>query len=142
MSRTLFPALQGAGGAKAAQSLPLYREVAWDFKEDRPIFRGGNPVIAEGSAAVKVWAYHALQVPRYRHPHESFGYGCELERLRGQIYQAETKQAEAARYIKEALLVSPYIKEVSVSDVTFAGATLHFRARYTDVYQQEDEINV
>lgn len=142
MSRTLFPSLDTTAAAVTAQSLPLYREVAWDFKADRPVFQNGEPVIAEGSAAVEVWAWHALQVPRYHHPYESFGYGCELERLRGQLYTAETKEAEAARYIQEALLASPYIRQVSVRDVSSAGDRLSFTVSYTDVYRQEVTINV
>lgn len=143
MSKTLFPAIQSDHVAQTiAKELPIYRDVAWDFVADEPIFRDGKPVIVEGSAAVKVWAYHAIQVVRYSCPYESFGYGSELERLRGQNYQAETKQAEASRYIKEALLASPYITDVSVTNITFSGSMLHFEVDYTDIYQQEGKFYV
>lgn len=143
MSRTLFPAIQSGETAQTTgNTLPLYRDIAWDFEADKPVFRDGKAVIVEGSEAVKVWAYHALRVARYRCPYESFGYGCELERLRGQSYQAETKQAEATRYIKEALLASPYITEVSVSNIAISGSTLHFQVKYTDIYKKRGEFDV
>ncbi len=49
----------------------------------------------------------AVDTARYRFSHFSWSYGCELEALTGQPYQADTKRSEAERYVTEALLVSP-----------------------------------
>ena len=59
----------------------------------------------------------------------------------GQPYQAETKKSEAERYVKEALLVSPYIREVRVADTRFEGSTLHMTVEFSTVYGKE-RINV
>ena len=38
----------------------LFREVAWDFRENKPIWRGGEPVYITGAPAVLVWAWNTL----------------------------------------------------------------------------------
>lgn len=136
MTSGLFPTAfdGGAASAPATKSLPLCREVKWDFEKKTPIFVDGNPVIVEGSEAVEVWAWHALQAERYRYEHESWRYGCELNRLRGRSYQKGTVEAEAKRYIVEALLVSPYITAAEVTEMDLVGDVLCFAVRYEDVY--------
>lgn len=62
-------------------ALPLYKEVGWNFAENRPLFRGGAPVIVTGAQAILVWAWKALQVQRYRYPIYSWDYGNEWEDL-------------------------------------------------------------
>lgn len=64
-------------------------------------------------------------------------YGCELEALTGQPYQADTKRSEAERYVREALLVSPCIQSVRVSDTRFEGSTLYMTVELTTVYGRE-----
>lgn len=136
MTSGLFPtAFDGSSSpAPAEQSLPMCREVKWDFEKKTPVFVDGNPVIVEGSEAVEVWAWHALQSERYRYEHESWRYGCELNRLLGRSYQKGTVEAEAKRYIVEALLVSPYITAAEVTEMEQVDDVLHFAVRYDDVY--------
>ena len=67
----------------------------------------------------------AVDTARYRFSHFSWSYGCELEALVGQPYTADAKLSEAERYVTEALLVSPYIREARVRDKRFEGSTLH-----------------
>lgn len=112
----LFPQFTPSTAAQT-QDLPLYRDVRMDYEAGRPVWESGNPVFVTGLEAVKGWAWRALATARYRYSHFSWSYGCELENLIGQPYQAETKKSEAERYVKEALLVSPYIREVRVSDI-------------------------
>ena len=134
MSKTLFPIVTPAGEATRQQNLPLYRDVAWDFEQDRPVFRRGEPVIVTGAEALRVWAYNALKTVRYRHEIWSFDYGCELERLVGQPYAQETKRAEAIRYIQEALLANPYITAVTVSSLDFDGSTFSADVAVSSIY--------
>ena len=42
---------------------PLYREVAWNYNENRPVFRRGEPVIVTGKDAIKVWIYKGQVLP-------------------------------------------------------------------------------
>lgn len=125
----LFPALQDS-----AQALPLYRDVQMDYKTGCPVWEGGDPVFVTGLEAVRGWAWRAIDTARYRYSVFSWSYGCELEDLVGQPYRADTKRSEAERYVKEALLVSPYIREVQVTETSFDGSTMHITAELTTVY--------
>ncbi len=129
----LFPQFTPSTAAQT-QDLPLYRDVRMDYEAGRPVWESGNPVFVTGLEAVKGWAWRALATARYRYSHFSWSYGCELENLIGQPYQAETKKSEAERYVKEALLVSPYIREVRVSDTRFEGSALHMTVEFATVY--------
>lgn len=142
MARELFPLISGAQTAvSTAAALPMAWEIAWDFEADKPLFRGGEPVQATGAEAVKVWALNAIKTVRYRWEMFSFRYGDELTRLVGQPFAADTKQAEAVRYIQEALLVSPYITRVDVSDLSLEGSELKASVTITTIYG-EVELNV
>lgn len=135
MIRDLFPSIPSSDNAAGlAGRLPMLREVKWDFERGCAVFDKGQPVIVEGAEAVKVWAWHAVQTPRYRYEHESWRYGCELDRLRGRNYQPGTIESEAKRYIVEALLASPYITSAEVTQLEAVGDTLHFTVQYRDVY--------
>lgn len=142
MTTSLFPAILGPETTAASKDLPMFREIKWDFDQKRPIFAHGEPVIVEGGEAVRVWAWHALQAERYRYEHESWRYGCELTRLRGKSYQKGTVEAEARRYITEALTASPYITSVEVPKLELVGDTLEFTVKYKDVYGGGDTLHV
>ncbi|MEA4893325.1 MAG: DUF2634 domain-containing protein [Peptococcaceae bacterium] len=133
MSVTLFPLTQPAA-VPTSGDLPLYREVAWDYSNNVPLVRQGSPVYAEGKQAVLVWAWKALQVPRFRKEIYTRAYGCELDSLIGQPYSEDTKKAEARRYIREALLINPYITEVGNSRINFADGRLMVNVEISTVY--------
>ena len=133
---SLFPMYSISQGS-AAGELPLYTDVAMDYASGTPRWESGNPVIVSGLEAVKSWAWRAAATARYRYKCFSWDYGCELESLVGQPYQADTKRSEAARYVRDALLVSPYITDCQVEDVAFEGDTLHLNVTFTTVYGKE-----
>lgn len=109
---TIFPMIQPELSVHV-EKLPMAREIAWDFTNDLPVLRNGEPVFVTGPEAVAVWAWNALQTVRYQHEIFSWDYGCELETLIGQSYSADTKKAEAIRYVREALEQNPYITAVT-----------------------------
>lgn len=115
----LFPMIQPKAAVKTV-SLPMAKEVTWDFERDLPVLKNGEPVFVEGAPAVAVWAWNALHTVRCRHPVFSRQYGCELETLIGKPYSADTKKAEAVRFVREALTVSPYITAVNDIRVRFS----------------------
>lgn len=133
---SLFPMYSIPQSGKTAQ-LPLYTDVAMDYDKGTPRWESGTPVKGTGLEAVKSWAWRAVATARYRYPAFSWDYGCELETLVGQPYQADTKRSEAARYLRETLLVSPYITDCQVRDVTFDGSTLHMEVEFTTIYGKE-----
>ena len=81
---SIFPMISPPAPAAAAPaSLPMCREVAWDYQNNRPIFRRGEPVTVTGREAVKVWIWKALHTTRYRYEIYSWAYGNEFESLLG-----------------------------------------------------------
>lgn len=132
---SLFP--QFTPPTAQRRELPLFRDVLMDYEAVQPVWESGNPVFVTGLEAVKGWAWRAIDTARYRYPCFSWSYGCELENLIGQPYQAETKKSEAERYVTEALLVSPYIREVRATNVRFEGSTLHMEVELSTVYGKE-----
>ena len=115
----IFPMIQPKVTVSVSP-LPMAKEVAWDFEKDLPVIQKGEPVFVEGANAVAVWAWNTLHTVRYRHPIFTWQYGCELERLIGQPYSADTKKAEAIRYVRDALIASPYITDVKDITVDFS----------------------
>lgn len=127
---------------KSVNSVP-YRDVAWDYTNNKPIFKNGNPVIVEGIEAVKSWAYRALLTRRYLHPQNSHEYGNDIYMLIGQPWLPETKLAEAERYVKECLMCNPYITGISNFKAEFKGSTVYIKFRLNTVYgTSEVNLNV
>lgn len=128
----IFPLMQP--GTAEVRELPVCREVMWDYRNNRPVFRAGEPVIVERAEAVAVWAWKALHTPRYRHEIYTWDYGSELESLIGQNYTEELKRAEARRYVEETLLPNPYITGVRDIGVDFADGRLGVRCTIDTIY--------
>lgn len=122
----------------AADSLPLYREVAWDFENNIPILEKGDFKIVEGNEAIKTWAFKAMMTERFRYEIYSWNYGSELDSLIGQSYSPNLTKAECIRYIKETLLVNPYIRNVSNVAVSFDKGKLTVDAKINSIYGETE----
>lgn len=138
---SIFPVVQPEAEVVQAQELPPCREAAWDFERGIPLFSAGEPLEVTGAEAVKVWAWKALNTVRYRHEIYTWDYGCEAENLIGQAFTPEVKQSEAVRYIREALMVNPYIRSVRQTSVDFSGTRLTVSCTVDTIYG-EVEISV
>lgn len=123
MAEGIFPYIEPAATAAAA-TLPVAREMAWDFSADRAVFSGGEPVWVERAEAVKVWAWNALHTPRWRYEIYTADYGNDIENMIGSGWSDALKTAEAQQCITECLLASPYITAVRDLSVTFADGVL------------------
>ncbi len=140
MSATLFPLIE-APAAESGQSsgvLPLYREIAWDFEADRPLWREGNPVWVTGAQAVATWAWNALHAVRGALDIHSRDYGCELRNLTGRAYSQAVKETEAVRYVRECLIVNPYITDVRQISADFSDGRLSIRCAVNTIYGEVD----
>lgn len=135
---SIFPVIDPQTDQTGGEALPLYREVAWDFVNDVPIFQGGCPRIVEGREALKVWIWRALRTARYRYDIYSQDYGSEYETLLGQAYTDTIKTAEAPRYFRECLLVNPYITDTRNIQVDFERAKLAVQGAAITVYGEVD----
>lgn len=131
---SIFPMIQPPAADGAASALPLCREVAWDYTNNIPIFRRGEPVEVTGKEAVKVWIWKALHTARYRYEIYTTDYGSEFESLIGQAYTPQLKEAEAPRYLRECLLINPYITAVKNISVSFADACLSVSGTAETIY--------
>jgi hypothetical protein len=129
----LFPIIQPELSV-AEKASKLYKEVKWDYENNIPVFLNGSPVIVSGKEAVLVWAWKALHTPRYRYEIYTWDYGCEIESLIGQPYTDELKRSEAARYIKECLMINPYIIDVTDIKVNFFDDKLSIECSIETVY--------
>lgn len=130
---TIFPIIQPAVEA-VTETLPIYRETAWDYVTDRPVYKNGSPVIIEGKEALTVWIWNALHTIRRRHEIYTWDYGNDLESLIGQTFTEELKRSEAVRYVRECLMVNPYITEVKDIAVTFSDGTLLISCAVSTIY--------
>lgn len=61
-----------------------------------------------------------------------------MSSLIGQSYAPHLTKAESIRYIKEALLIHPYIKNVGNVAVGFEKGKLTIRARLETIYGTEE----
>ena len=135
---SLFPFISNTDEVKIDNSFPLYKEVAWDFEKDAPIIQNGDFKIIEGNNAIKVWIYKALLTPRYSYSIYSWNYGSELMDLIGKAYTPSLTKEEAKRYIKEALLINPYILEVTVVDTSFNNGVLSADIKLLTIYGESE----
>lgn len=136
---SIFPIIsppEDSGGQD--RNLPLCKEVAWDFENDVPIFRGGEPAVVTEKEALKVWIWRALRTPRFKYEIYTWAYGSEFESLLGQAYNDSVKTAEAPRYLRECLLVNPYIKQVKDISVSFETARLTVKGTAVTIYGEVD----
>lgn len=132
---SIFPMIsppEDQGGQ--AKALPLCREAAWDFEHDVPIFRGGEPIEVTGKEALKVWIWRALRTPRFKYEIYTWAHGSEFESLLGQAYTDAVKTAEGPRYLRECLLVNPYIIAVKDISAAFEAARLTVKGTAVTVY--------
>lgn len=133
---TLFPIIQPQAYEVSAAELVPYREVAWDFNANVPVYQNGTPKIVTGKDAVLVWAWKALHTPRFRHEIYTADYGSDAENLIGQPFTDALKQAEAARFVRECLMINPYISDVSGVSVAFMDGVLTIECSIETVYGQ------
>ena len=129
----MFP-FYGDNEEVKSKELPLFTEVAWDFGQNKPIFFNGKPKMLEGNEALKTWCYKTLQVNRYKHEIYDWSYGIEFENLIGKNYSKQLVQSEMTRYIKESLLINPYIKGVSDINITFNVGLLTVDCNVNTIY--------
>lgn len=132
---SLFPLIaQHSQSASVEDTLPLAREVDWNFRTNQPVWRDGNPVFVTGARAVLVWAWNALHTERFAHAVYSADYGFDINALLGQSFSEQVRQSEAIRIVRETLMVNPYITNVSKVSAFFENSTLHLTFKLTTIY--------
>lgn len=130
---SLFPMIQPEA-ITIVTELPLYKETNWDFERNIPIYKNGSPSIVTGKRAVLVWAWKALHTQRYKYDIYTWDYGSEIESLIGQSFTNELKQSEAIRYVRECLMINPYITDVTNVSIAFLDDLISIQCKILTVY--------
>lgn len=100
----MYPFVDAEKNAVSDNTIDIPREYGINFETGQLTGK-----IVEGIEAVKVWAWLALQVPRYRYYVYSWNYGQEYEELVGKGYSAEYMKTELKRMTEDCLLQNDYI---------------------------------
>lgn len=103
---------------QAADELPIFRELAFDFDTGELKTIGGNYYYVEKNEAIKVWIWKALFSSRYTYLAYSTNYGNEIHTLIGRYLENQLLYSELRRLIEEALLCNPYITSLSDFEIT------------------------
>lgn len=131
---SFFPFINPPPNLEEINNFPLYREIAWDFKNNMPIIENGEFKIVEENEAIKVWVYLTLMTPNKQYPIYSWDYGSEVKDLIGKNYTKALTEAEAQRLIEECLLINPYITNVKVTETSFKDSVLSCNVQITTIY--------
>lgn len=100
----MFPFTDNEEEEEQEESLYIPREYGINFETGQL-----SGKIVEGYDALLVWAWLALQTPRYRYYIYSENYGQEYEDLIGKSYSTELTDSELERMTEECLTENPYI---------------------------------
>ncbi|WP_163854646.1 DUF2634 domain-containing protein [Paenibacillus elgii] len=130
----IFPFMDIPVQSSANKELPLFKEYAWNFETGEYLLHDGKMMVIEGNEALKVWIYKALRTDRYKHLAYSWNFGHEFERIIGSTFSPSAIQSEMERYVKEALTVNPYIKDVFNIRTKIDGDTVNVECTVTTVY--------
>lgn len=133
----IFPMIQPEA-VKINTSLPLYKEIDFNFKENKIVYKDGLPSVASGKKAVLIWALKALMTRRTRYEIYSWSYGNEIEQLIGQPYTNELKKSEAIRYVRECLMINPYITDVTDVKINFQDVLITIECKLITVYGEQE----
>ena len=143
----IFPDWGSAPAAPAGSSLPLFTE--WALEPGAEIFsrRNGAFYTVTGIDAVKIWVNRALhpESQRFLYTAWSGNYGNELTALLGTVTDRGLLESQLKQYIRDALLVLPYI--TAVDSFSFSGSGSLMEASFTvhtvyDDYTQKLEVSI
>jgi len=124
-----------ASESTSTDDLPLFKEYAWDFEQDKFLMDGnGNHIIVTGQEAIKVWIYKALKTERYEHEAYTWRYGVELKPFIGKVMGVQERYSELKRVIVECLNVNPYIKSIDKVEFEHSGPTVTCNITLTTIY--------
>jgi hypothetical protein len=121
----------------ATAALPLLTEWAVDWKSKRFAQRNGDFYTVTGVEALKIWVDRALRTEsqRFWYTAWSTDYGNELAGLLGGVTDQGILESLLRQYIREALLVSPYISEVDGFSFSKQGSRVTVACTVHSVYE-------
>ena len=125
-------------GTSEEAVLPLFREWAVDWENQSFALRNGEPYLVSGDEALKIWVTKALrpESQRFRYTAWSSDYGNELASLLGGCVDQGILESQVRQYVRDALLVSPYIREVDGFSFSKEGSRVVARFTVHTVYEE------
>lgn len=93
--------------------LPVFKELALDFKTGQLLTQGGQYYYVEKNEALKIWIWFALKASRFTYLAYSADYGNEIYTLVGRYLAKPLLYSELKRMVEEALLCNPYIISIT-----------------------------
>ncbi|KLU64010.1 hypothetical protein DEAC_c40040 [Desulfosporosinus acididurans] len=115
-------------------TLPLAKEYAWDYINNDFLLVDGKNVVVTGQDAVKVWIWKALQTPKNRYKAYSGSFGNDLESLIATGFSPAALSSEVERYLKESLLINPYITGIADISLSTDGSKANVSFTATTIY--------
>ena len=134
----IFPNWGETPETASEAALPLFIEWAVDWDGKSFALRDGQPYLVSGGEALKIWVTRALrpESERFRYTAWSAGYGNELALLLGGCVDQGILESQVRQYVREALLVSPYIREVDGFSFAKTGSRVEARFTVHTVYEE------
>lgn len=114
--------------------LPVFKELAFDFKTGQLKTKGGQYYYVEKNEAIKVWIWKALKASRYTYLAYSSDYGNEIYTLIGRYLAKQLLFSELKRMIEEALLCNPYITSLSDFQIEQKGSKVECLFAVNTIY--------
>lgn len=114
--------------------LPLFREYAYDFENNRLLLKNGQTYLVEGNEALRIWIYKALATERFRYAAYDSDFGSEIDTLIGSPLHGDIAKSELKRFIVEALMVNPYIEELGNFQISQTGSGVTAEFDCTTIY--------
>lgn len=115
-----------------------------DWNTGALALRDGEPYTVSGDRALQIWVHKALlpDSARFLYTAWSFDYGNELAGLVGYAGDRGILESLLRRYIRDALLACPYIREVDGFSFSYQGsrviAAFYVATVYNGFYQQTE----
>lgn len=125
---------------KEPKALPLFQEYAYDYEQNQLFLKDGKPYLVSGNEALRIWIFKALHSTRFRHVAYSPNFGNEIETVIGRVTDSGVLKSEIRRFIIEALMVNPYIKELDNFKFSYEGSRLSVEFDCTTVYGKMSEV--
>lgn len=94
-------------------TLPVYKELAYDFETGQLKTVGGRYYYVEKNEALKIWVYKALKIPIDTYLAYSTGYGQEIFTLVGSRLPKSILKSELQRLVEETLMMNPYLTSIT-----------------------------
>ena len=88
------------------ETLPLFKEYAWDFEKDCFLYDGnGKHILLEGNEALRIWCCKALKTERFMYLAYTHGFGIELYPFMAKVMGVLERKSEMKRMLTVALII-------------------------------------